>query len=195
MNTQGLLTILLICFATSNTSSILGPHSSILGPHRSILGPHRSILDPHSSILNPHEGIQIKRSLKSNPQNPSCVMFAPQDNLPAETVQLITYGAPGMSAYLAMGLAGDQMTFPSPGQQVTVHYALYLDDCTLIDSSRDGHWDADDRPPFTFTIGEGTMIEGFERGVVQMSLGQRVSMTLSPDMAYGEAGFGPGLIP
>ena len=39
-------------------------------------------------------------------QDPSCVWFTLQDNLPAETVQMITYGAPEMSAYLAMSLMG-----------------------------------------------------------------------------------------
>ena len=38
--------------------------------------------------------------------DPSCVWFTLQDNLPAETVQLITYGAPEVSAFLAMGLMG-----------------------------------------------------------------------------------------
>ena len=98
------------------------------------------------------------------------------------------------------------MTFPAAGQQVTAHYALFLDDCTFIESSRD------DGEAFTFIIGvgkfrnrlneflnlciiQGQVIEGWERGLAQMSLGQRVSMTLSPDMAYGEAGAGDGVIP
>ena len=38
--------------------------------------------------------------------DPNCVWFSLQDNLPAETVQLITYGAPEVSAFLAMGLMG-----------------------------------------------------------------------------------------
>ena len=58
-------------------------------------------------ILGPYQGLENKRNIKSNhPQNPSCVEFTLQDNLPAETVQLITFGAPEMSVYLAMALAG-----------------------------------------------------------------------------------------
>ena len=41
----------------------------------------------------------------------------------------------------------------------------------------------------------GQVIEGWERGIYQMSLGQRVSMTLSPDMGYGESGTEDGGIP
>ena len=46
------------------------------------------------------------------------------------------------------------MTSPAAGQQVTTHYVLYLDDCTLIDSSRDRE------EPFTFIIGEGRSSQG-----------------------------------
>merc|ERR1712098_253967 len=137
-----------------------------------------------SSSHNPSYGGAL-----SSPHNPSCVSFTFQDDLPAETVQLITYGAPEVSITLAMGLTGDQKTFPSPGQEVTVHYALFLDDCTLVDSSRDRE------EPFVFTMGADDVIEGFERGIAQMSLGQRVSLTLSPDMGYGEAGTSDGAIP
>ena len=38
--------------------------------------------------------------------NPSCVEFTLQDNLPEGTIQIVTYGAPEYSTYLAMGLAG-----------------------------------------------------------------------------------------
>ena len=72
---------------------------------------------------------------------------------------------------------------------MTTHYALYLDDCTFIESSRQYG------TPFSFTFGAEEVITGFERGVAQMSLGQRVSLTLSPDMGYGEAGAGDGEIP
>ena len=90
---------------------------------------------------------------------------------------------------LTCDIAGDMKTVPQPGQQVTLNYALYLDDCTFIESSRQYG------TPFTFTLGAGEVITGFERAVAQMYLGQRVSLTLSPDMGYGEAGAGDGTIP
>ena len=73
---------------------------------------------------------------KPSSGDPTCVWFTLQDNLPAETVQLITYGAPEMSAYLALSLTGDTASRPQPGNVVTAHYALFLDDCTFIESSR-----------------------------------------------------------
>ena len=54
--------------------------------------------------------------------DPSCVWFTLQDQLPAETVQLITYGAPEVSAYLAMGLMGRRAQ--SSGYRPTSHSTL-----------------------------------------------------------------------
>merc|ERR1712179_62185 len=157
-----------------------------------LLGPYRGADDGGAApLLGPYRGADGGGAapLLHSPHNPGCVSFTFQDDLPAETVQLITYGAPEVSVTLAMGLTGDMKTFPGTGQNVTVHYALFLDDCSLVDSSRDRY------EPFTFTFGAGQVIEGFERGIAQMSLGQRVSPTLSPDMGYGEHGTGDGAIP
>jgi len=138
-------------------------------------------------LVGPYRGQATSRS---SPQNPSCVWFTLQDNLPEETVQIITYGAPEMSAYLALSLAGDQKTFPQRGQTVRAHYTLFLDDCTMIESSRDNEGE-----PFEFVTGIGQVIEGWEVAIPQLSLGQRAAVTLSPDMAYGEDGAGDGVIP
>ena len=58
-----------------------------------------------SCLLGP---LQLRERESASPHydDPRCVWFTLQDNLPAETVQLITYGAPEVSAYLAMGLTG-----------------------------------------------------------------------------------------
>merc|ERR1712227_1197186 len=140
-----------------------------------------------ASEAGPYQGLRAKDT--PHFQDPSCVEFTLQDNLPPETVQLITYGAPEMSTILAMGLMGDGVTFAKPGQKVTTHYALFLDNCKFIESSREFG------VPFSFTFGAGEVITGFERGIGKMSLGQRVSMTLSPDMGYGDEGAGDGTIP
>ena len=60
-----------------------------------------------SSQLGP---LQARERLVETPHydDPGCVWFTLQDQLPAETVQLITYGAPETSVYLAMGLMGGQ---------------------------------------------------------------------------------------
>ena len=63
---------------------------------------------------------------------------------------------------------------PKPGQKVTVHYTLTLQDGKKIDSSRDRG------VPFEFTVGKGEVIAGWDEGIQKMFLGSRVKATISP---------------
>merc|ERR1711990_49004 len=83
---------------------------------------------------------------------------------------------------------GDGTTFPKPGQKVTCHYVLTLQDGRKIDSSRDRG------QPFQFNIGRQEVIAGWDEGVAKMSKGQRAKLTISADMGYGANGV-PGQIP
>merc|ERR1711993_56338 len=74
---------------------------------------------------------------------------------------------------------GDGSTFPKPGQKVTCHYVLTLQDGRKIDSSRDRG------QPFQFNIGRQEVIAGWDEGVAKMSKGQRAKLTISSDMGYG----------
>lgn len=71
------------------------------------------------------------------------------------------------------------------GQTVAVHYVGTLEDGTKFDSSRDRG------QPFTFTIGAGRVIEGWEIGIVGMKEGGVRNLTIPPELAYGEDGQGP----
>ncbi|ROR32512.1 FKBP-type peptidyl-prolyl cis-trans isomerase [Inmirania thermothiophila] len=64
------------------------------------------------------------------------------------------------------------------GDTVKVHYTGTLDDGTVFDSSRG-------REPLEFTIGEGMLIPGFEEAVIGMSVGERKSVSIGSDDAYG----------
>src|SRR5919206_323563 len=70
------------------------------------------------------------------------------------------------------------------GKTVEVHYTGWLEDGTKFDSSVGGQ-------PFSFRIGAGEVIEGWERGVVGMKVGGKRKLTLPPDLAYGAAGAVP----
>ncbi|KAF5307162.1 hypothetical protein FQR65_LT00678 [Abscondita terminalis] len=83
---------------------------------------------------------------------------------------------------------GDGQTFPKSGQTVVVHYTGTLENGTKFDSSRDRG------VPFKFRIGKGEVIKGWDEGVAQLSVGQRATLTCSPDYAYGSRGH-PGIIP
>ena len=48
--------------------------------------------------------------------------------------------------------------------------------------------------PFEFTLGAGEVIAGWDQGVATMKVGEKVKMTIPPDLAYGARGY-PGAIP
>ena len=73
------------------------------------------------------------------------------------------------------------------GDTVTVHYTGTLEDGTEFDSSVG-------REPFTFTIGTGGVIQGWELGVPGMRVGGKRELTIAPELGYGDSGAG-GIIP
>lgn len=77
---------------------------------------------------------------------------------------------------------------PRKGQVVTVHYTGWLTDGTKFDSSVD----ADE--PFIFVLGAGEVIAGWDRAIAQMKVGDKVKLTIPPELAYGRSGY-PGAIP
>lgn len=74
------------------------------------------------------------------------------------------------------------------GKVVFVHYKGTLLDGTKFDSS----YDRDQ--PFSFTLGQGQVIPGWEQGILGMRVGGKRKLTISPVLAYGENGV-PGVIP
>jgi FKBP-type peptidyl-prolyl cis-trans isomerase FkpA len=77
---------------------------------------------------------------------------------------------------------------PKKGDAVTVHYTGWFMDGKKFDSS------VDRDEPFTFTLGAGEVISGWDLGVAAMKVGDKVRLTLGPELAYGAAGY-PGAIP
>lgn len=77
---------------------------------------------------------------------------------------------------------------PAKGNVVKVHYTGWFTDGGKFDSS------VDRGEPFEFVLGAGQVIRGWDLGVAQMCIGDKVKLTIPPDLAYGRNGY-PGAIP
>jgi FKBP-type peptidyl-prolyl cis-trans isomerase len=71
------------------------------------------------------------------------------------------------------------------GQNVTVHYVGTLTDGKKFDSSRDRG------KGFSFKLGAGQVIRGWDQGVAGMKIGGLRKLTIPPALAYGDRGFPP----
>lgn len=73
------------------------------------------------------------------------------------------------------------------GDTLTVNYTGTLTDGTQFDSSVG-------RAPFSFTLGENRVIQGWEQGMLGMKVGEKRKLTIPSDLGYGPQGY-PGVIP
>lgn len=76
------------------------------------------------------------------------------------------------------------------GDTVHVQYTGTLMNGQKFDSSYDHGSE-----PFTFTLGRGEVIKGWDRGVVGMKVGGKRNLTIPADLGYGESGSPPAIPP
>jgi peptidylprolyl isomerase len=67
------------------------------------------------------------------------------------------------------------------GKSVTVHYTGRLEDGTVFDSSLN-----EGREPLRAILGQGNLIPGFEKGILDSNVGDKVTVEIEPSEAYGE---------
>ena len=77
---------------------------------------------------------------------------------------------------------------PRKGQLVIVHYTGWLMTGEKFDSS------VDRKEPFQFVLGAKQVIGGWEQGVAAMVVGDKVRLTIPPELGYGRSGY-PDVIP
>lgn len=70
------------------------------------------------------------------------------------------------------------------GETASVHYTGWLKDGTKFDSS------VDRGQPFSFRLGAGRVIKGWDEGVVGMNIGSKRKLIIPPNLGYGERGAG-----
>jgi peptidylprolyl isomerase len=81
---------------------------------------------------------------------------------------------------------------PKVGQTVTVNYTGWL----FVDGKKGKKFDSslDRGEPFSFTLGQGQVIKGWDEGLATMHVGGKRTLIIPPDLGYGASGAG-GVIP
>lgn len=106
---------------------------------------------------------------------------------PATAAQGQEVSLPGGLKYVDLKVGDGDIA--EAGMKATVHYTGWLTDGTKFDSS------VDRGTPFSFTIGEGRVIRGWDEGVKGMRIGGKRHLTIPPEMGYGAGGSPPAIPP
>src|ERR1700691_369480 len=82
---------------------------------------------------------------------------------------------------------------PKAGQTVTVNYTGWL----FVDGTKGKKFDSslDRNQPFSFTLGQGQVIKGWDEGVATMHVGGKRTLIIPPDLGYGASGAGADIPP
>ena len=96
-----------------------------------------------------------------------------------------SFNIQGMKVEILQQGSGDAV---KSGDTVTVNYTGTLQDGTKFDSS------IDRGQPFQLTLGQNSVIQGWELGLAGMKVGEKRKLTIPPELAYGAQGAG-GVIP
>jgi FKBP-type peptidyl-prolyl cis-trans isomerase len=89
-----------------------------------------------------------------------------------------------MSALIIEDLTVGEGAEAVAGEEVTVHYTGWLTNGSKFDSSKDRY------QPFSFPLGAGHVIKGWDQGVVGMKVGGKRKLTIPPELGYGARGAG-----
>jgi peptidylprolyl isomerase len=81
------------------------------------------------------------------------------------------------------------------GDLVWVHYTGKLANGTVFDSSFNRRDPQGEFEPISFRLGQGKVIKGWDEGIAGMKVGEKRTLTIPPDLAYGAQGTPDGSIP
>ncbi len=113
-----------------------------------------------------------------DPSDPNPILFAM-----AEETQEGSNSRTTDSGLIIVDIVNGEGDEASSGQTVSVNYTGTLEDGTQFDTSIG-------RAPFSFPLGAGRVIKGWDEGVAGMKVGGKRKLTIPPELGYGSRGAG-----
>ena len=118
-----------------------------------------------------------------DPTDPNPILFAMAEDTQEENNSRTTES--GLAIVDIVIGEGDEA---NSGQTVSVNYTGTLEDGTQFDTSIG-------RAPFSFPLGAGRVIKGWDEGVAGMKVGGKRKLTIPPELGYGDQGAGTVIPP
>ena len=178
-------TVCVLCLLLALVSQLISPSTVDAAPEPAI---NRSSVSTAATVSS-----QSKPSFELDPDDPNPTLFAmAPEQQPADASAL---GGPIETPDTQLTASGLRITelkegdgtIAAPGQVVVVNYRGTLENGKEFDSSYG-------RGPFSFPLGAGRVIKGWDEGVSGMKVGGKRKLVIPPDLAYGTRGAG-GVIP
>ena len=183
-------TVCVFCLLLALVSQLVAPSTVSAAP----TGAASSGAATAAVVRSNASGSAPGSSFELDPDDPNPTLFAmAPENTSADASAL---GGPLESAdtrITASGLKITELTLGEgaeamSGQTVVVHYRGTLENGKQFDASYDR------ATPFSFPLGAGRVIKGWDEGVASMQVGGKRKLTIPPALGYGAQGF-PGAIP
>ena len=124
------------------------------------------------------KNVSNKNIFELDPSDPNPILFAM-----AEETQSDINSRTTESGLIIADIINGEGDEANAGQTVTVNYTGTLEDGTQFDTSIG-------RAPFSFPLGAGRVIKGWDEGVAGMKVGGKRKLTIPPELGYGSRGAG-----
>ena len=136
-----------------------------------------------TEIINATPNIKTSNVSNANifeldPSDPNPILFAMAEDTQDETNSITTE-----SGLIILDIVNGEGDEAKSGQTVSVNYTGTLEDGTQFDTSIG-------RAPFSFPLGAGRVIKGWDEGVEGMKVGGKRKLTIPPELGYGSRGAG-----
>ena len=135
------------------------------------------IQKPPTPVVKP-SNVSNNNLFELDPSDPNPILFAM-----AEETQLESNSRTTESGLIISDIVNGEGDEAIAGQTVTVNYTGTLEDGTQFDTSIG-------RAPFSFPLGAGRVIKGWDEGVAGMKVGGKRKLTIPPELGYGTRGAG-----